>query len=131
MAKRITAIKAYAPRLKLNRTLQTATLSELIQRRTAFNRGEILGLLSELNELIIDHLLRGTPVKIDGLGTFSPAIHLDGSLHVNVRIDRSLIWALNGPEAFKGKVINRRNIGLSAGDLIAQWNRHRSEDPVG
>jgi hypothetical protein len=86
--------------------------------------------LSELNQRTIDHPLHGAPVKIDGLGTSTPAIRIDGSPHLNVRIDRSLIHALDGPGAFKGKVINRRSIGLSSNGLIALWERHHPGDPI-
>jgi hypothetical protein len=128
MAKRITAIKAYAPRLKSYRATQLPTIVELIEQRTNLNASEIRFVIRELHEAILFFGCKGIPVKIDDLGTFTPAIRLDGHLHFNVLVDAALTRRLNYD--FNGTILRRNNIGIRADDLIQQWNTNHPDDPV-
>jgi len=130
MAKRITAIQALTPRIELQGRFVTETMCELISRRTSLNRGEIENVLRVLHENMADALSAGRPVKLDGIGTFTPVIRLNGEFSVNVRVDRELIKDLNKPGRFSGGMRNRPNIGLSADDLVEQWNESHPDDPV-
>ena len=56
-------------------------------------------------------------------------IHIDGFFNLNVCVDRSLVHKLNKQGAVKAEVINRANIGLTADDLVRQWNEHHPDDP--
>ena len=131
MAHRMTAVKTYGPRIDLNATLQTDTICELIEGRTALNTGEIRGMLIELHEALVDALAHGTPVKLDGLGIFIPAMRLDGSMHVALRPDPKLTRGLNAPGRPRCKIINRKSVGCTVDELIARWNAEHPEDPVG
>ena len=130
MAKRITAIARYRPRLKLNDAVDTEMLTNYIARGTALNRGEIRNVLSELNEAIITFASQGTPVYINGIGYFAPSIRLDGSLNVSLRMDPSIRRQLNRPGAFRGEVLNRASIGRTKEELVALWNEEHPDDPV-
>ncbi|MFN2275634.1 MAG: hypothetical protein ACK2TX_12395, partial [Anaerolineales bacterium] len=130
MAKRITAIQALTPRIELEHRWGTDTLCELISRRSSLNRGGIENVLRELHENIAYGLSAGRPVKVDGIGTFTPVIRLNGELSINVRLDRELIRDLNTPGRFTGRVRNRGNIGCTADDLVEQWNALHPDDPV-
>jgi hypothetical protein len=89
-----------------------------------------MNVLIQLHESILFFTQGGHPVKIEGIGTFTPAIHIDGSFNLNVRVDRSLVHKLNKTGAVTSKVINRANIGATADDLIRQWNKNHPHDPV-
>ena len=130
MTKRINAIKALTPRIKLERTAHTEQICNDISRVSSLNAGEINNVLTQLQNAILSYVCRGKPVKLDRLGTFTPTIRLDGSYNLNVRIDRELIKRINIPGGVKADITNKKNIGLSADDLIAQWNALHPDDPV-
>jgi hypothetical protein len=130
MTKRINAIKAYAPSVKLQHRITTDTICEYISRQSSLNSGDIMNVLIHLHESILFFAQGGHPVKLEGIGTFTPTIHIDGSFNLNVRVDRSLVHKLNKQGAVRAKVINRANIGVIADDLVRQWNEHHPDDPV-
>lgn len=69
-------------------------------------------------------------MKVEGLGTFSPSIDLDGNLAISYRPDPALSNGLNIPGIFSGTILNRENIGKTSEELIAMWNEAFPEDQV-
>ena len=130
MANRMTAIGAYRPRLKLNRSVGADELAKYISRGTALNRGEIRNVLTELHDAIVYFNSQGTPVHIEDVGYFTPSIRLTGNLNVNLRLDPAIRHKINLPGIFSGEILNGDNIGLAQEDLIAIWNAANPEDPV-
>lgn len=130
MTKRINAIKTLMPQIELSKTIQVDELAKYISRGTNLNPSEIKFVLDELSNALLFFTGSGQPVKLDGLGTFTPAIRLSGEITINVRVDRELVKGLNQPEAFRGRIRNRANIGRSGDDLVAEWNRAHPGDPV-
>ena len=130
MANRIQAVSTYRPRIKQKGTVSTERLAEFIEGRTALNYGEILNVLMELHVAIRTYCLDGSAVKIEGLGTFSPSIALDGVFKVNCRMDVGIGKAMNVKAAFTGSIVNRNNVGLASEDLVALWNLDHPDDPV-
>lgn len=130
MAKRINAIKALMPQIELNKTIQIDELANYISRGTNLNPGQIKFVLDELNDALLFFTSTGQPIKLDGIGTFTPGIRLNGEFTINVRVDRELINGLNEPAAFKGRIRNRHNIGNSSEQLVEAWNREHPGDPV-
>ncbi|HEY4721516.1 MAG TPA: hypothetical protein VII92_06690 [Anaerolineae bacterium] len=130
MAKLIQAIGAYGPRVELTHTVQTRQLAEYISGRSSLNRGEIEGNLRELCEAIIFFARQGSAVKLEGVGTFTPSIDLEGTFDVGFRLDTAIDGALNVPGAFTGEVTNRENVGKSAADLKALWNADHPTDLI-
>jgi hypothetical protein len=72
----------------------------------------------------------GRAVKVEGLGTFSPSIELDGTLSINFRPDNALNHGINIPGIFTGTIINREFIGLTGDQLVAKWNAENPTDIV-
>jgi hypothetical protein len=130
MAKLIQAITEFGPRLSLGRTAQTAEIAELIAARTSMNPGEIANALSEFQAALLFFAKQGSPVKLEGLGTFTPTIDLEGTLDVGFRLDTAIDGALNVPGAFKGDVHNRENVGKTSAELKALWNTKHPTDPI-
>ncbi len=130
MAARIKAIKALKPRIELARTAGRRDLTEMMMARTGLNEGETLLVQYELRDVLLYFARMGRPVKVEGLGTFTPAVGADGSFHLNFRAEVALKRALNEPGKFWGQLANSKNIGKSADELAAQWNELHPDDPV-
>jgi nucleoid DNA-binding protein len=129
MAKKITAIRTYRPEFKHKSTLQMAQVVEYIARRTGLNTGEILLNVYELRDTIVDAHRNGQAVKIEGLGTFTPTLRMDGSVDVLFRPDVQMLRELNSEELY-ATIINKNNIGKSTEELVAKWNAEHPQDPV-
>ena len=130
MAKLIQAVTEYGPRIALGRTAQTPEISEMIASRTSMNSGEVGNSLSEFKAALLFYAKQGSAVKLEGLGTFTPTIDLEGNFDIGFRLDTGIDGELNVPGAFKGEVINRENIGKSSADLKALWNADHPTDPI-
>ena len=130
MAKKITAIRKYRPEIKREATKQTPQLVEDIAMRTGLNEGEIRFVVYELRDAILDAHRHGQAVKIDGLGTFTPTIRMDGSLDILFRPEADMLRQLNDTTKFYAKILNKSNIGKSVDDLAAQWNLEHPDDPI-
>jgi len=130
MANKIQAINAYAPKIKLGKRAKTDDLVEFIARSTGLNESGVRQVLLELRDTVLFFNLRGQPVQLEGLGTYSPKISLDGTMGVGHRADNALKQGLNKPGAFKGDVKNRENIGKTSDELVALWDAEYPDDPV-
>ena len=130
MASRIEAINAYRPRVMLNPTVKLDQLVDFIAMRTGANKGTVQLALAELNDAVIFFNLQGAPVKIEGLGIYTPSIDLDGDWDCNHRTDQEIVKALNVPGAYQGVVENRGNIGKTVTELVAMWNADHPDDLV-
>jgi hypothetical protein len=130
MAKQIHALNAYRPRIKKGKTLRRSELAEYISGRASINEGTVLNILTELRDAILFWNRQGTGVKLDGLGTYSPEIGLDGKIRVAHYPDVWLKGNLNLEYKFDAKIINRDMIGKTAEDLVARWNEEHPEDPI-
>jgi hypothetical protein len=133
MASRIKAINAYRPRIVLGKRAETDDLVDFIARATALNESGVRQVLLELRDVVVFFNLRGQPVKLEGLGTYTPTIGLDGSLGVGHRADMAIKNQLNVSGKFGGEadnqhpIENRDNIGKTGDELVALWNE---EHPV-
>lgn len=87
-------------------------------------------MLHELKVAVIYFNRRGTPVKLPGLGLFSPSISRDGKFRINVRIDNALRKSINADDAFNGRIINRGNVGLDNESFKAMWDEAHPDDPL-
>ena len=130
MASRIKAIGALRPRIQLGKTVQKAELVRSLARATSLNEGSVDLVIKELRDQIIEYHRTGRAVKIEGLGTWTPNMALDGALDVQYRADGAIISGLNTAGLFTGDVVNRENIGKSGDELTTLWNEQHPEDPV-
>ncbi len=130
MASRIKAIAAYRPKIKLGRTVKMPELLAYIADRTGLNEGELSLAMNEMRDAIAFFTLSGRPVKLEGLGTYTPKIGLDGILGMAHRLSQELKNRLNTPRAFLGVIENLDMIGKTVADIIARWNTEHPDDPV-
>jgi len=108
----------------------TDELVKFIARSTGLNESGVRQVLLELRDATLFYSLQGTPVYLEGLGTYTPKVGLDGTLGVGHRADNKIRQGLNAPGAFSGTIANRESIGKVSDDLVAQWNEAHPDDPV-
>ena len=130
MAHRIKAINAYRPRIEQGNTVQKPELVRAVSRATGIVEGSLDQNIKEVRDHLIEYCRAGRAVKVDGLGTWTPTIGLDGTLDIQYRPDAVFNYGLNIPGVFTGTIINRDYIGKSGDELIAKWNADHPEDPV-
>lgn len=130
MANRLSAIAAYRPRIELGNTVQKVELARYLADRTGLNEGSVELVIKELRDAIIFFNRAGRAVKIEGLGTYTPGIDLEGTFDVQYRADTDLKNGLNARSTFSGTIRYRENIGKSTDDLVALWNKAHPDDPV-
>jgi hypothetical protein len=103
---------------------------DLIAARTGLNEGEVRQVLLEMRDAVLFYNLQGRAVKVEGLGTYTPIVQLDGDFKVGHRADVALKKGLNAPGEFRGEIENRENIGKTGDELVAMWNEEHPDDPV-
>jgi hypothetical protein len=130
MARKITAIRRYRPEIERMPTRQTQEIIEEMCRSTTLSRGVIRNVVAQLQEVLMDNFHEGRAAKLEGLGTFTPTIRMDGSLDVLFRPEPDMLRKLNAKTQLKAKILNKASIGKSADDLVARWNAEHPEDPV-
>ena len=130
MASKIKAIGAYRPRIEQGNTVQKPELLRAASRATGLVEGTLDYGIKEVRDQLIAFMRSGRAVKIEGLGTWTPNIGLDGSMDVQYRADNALNNGLNVPGTFTGTVLNREHIGKTGDELVARWNSEHPEDPV-
>ena len=130
MAPKIKAVNAYRPQIKQGNTVQKAELIRAVSRATSLVEGSVDQAVKEVRDQIIEYCRAGRAVKVEGLGTFSPSIDLEGSLAISFRPDPAFATGLNVPGIFTGTILNRENIGKNSNDLVARWNEEHADDPV-
>lgn len=131
MATKANALAAYRPRIKKGKTADVKDASKIIAGRTSATFGGVLENLMELMFVVTFFLCDGRPLKLPGLGTFNPSISLDGTINVNLRVDREMLSELNKEkEGFKGDIINKDMIGKTYDELVVRWNEEHPDDPI-
>jgi hypothetical protein len=130
MAGRIKAINAYMPSIQLGKRAELSDLVDFIARSTGLNESTIRQVLIELRDSVVFFNLRGQPVQLEGLGTYTPTVDLSGEIGVGHRADTYIKNHLNATGAFKGDIANREYLGKTGDDLVAKWNADHPGDPV-
>lgn len=130
MAQRIQAVNAYRPRIEQGNTVQKAELLRSVSRATSLVEGTVDQTIKELRDQIIEFCRAGRGVKVDGLGTFSPAMDLEGNLSISFRPDSAFAKGLNVPGVFTGTILNRENLGKTSDELVDMWNGEHPDDPI-
>jgi hypothetical protein len=130
MAHRIQVISILRPRIDLGRTVQKPELLRSISHATSLVEGSLDLTIKELRDNIIEICRSGLAVKIEGLGTWTPKLSLDGTLSIQYRPDTALVNALKVPGTFTGRIVHKENIGKAGDELVAQWNEDHPDDPV-
>lgn len=127
---RIKAVAVYNPKIKQGKTVSMKEVVSFISGRTGLNKGPILLALSELQDTILFFVQSGRAVKLDGIGTCTPRIGLDGEISLSILPDKEFKRQLNAPRWFEGEILNKDMIGKTTEDLVDRWNEEHPDDPV-
>jgi len=124
------AVNAYGPRIELNKTAGLKDVSDWGAMRTSSNKGEVLQMLQELSDALLYFANRGTPVKLAGIGTFTPTINRHGERKITFRPDPSLQRGINNDDEFTATVANKASFGLSDSEYRGLWDAGHPDDPL-
>ncbi|MCI6522761.1 MAG: HU family DNA-binding protein [Parabacteroides sp.] len=69
-----------------NGTSNTKTIAKRIQARSSLTAGDIIAVLSELNDVIGEELQNGRQVHINGLGYFAPTLGVEGEVTEDMKL---------------------------------------------
>lgn len=130
MPKEVKAIYAYTPRVKLDRVVGIEDIGSFIAGRSTFNEGMVMNMLMELQAALAHYANMGHPVRLNGVGLFSPRINKNGELGMNFKIDKHLKGKMNLSGEFKGEIVNNDMIGKSVEDMINLWNLEHPDEPI-
>ena len=86
--------------------------------------------IKEMRDQIIVFNRSGRAVKVEGMGTYSPNVGLDGSFDMQYRADTALNNGLNVPGTFTGTIMRREHIGMTGDELVTKWNADHPDDQV-
>ena len=130
MAPKIKAVNALRPRIEQGTTVQKPELLRAASRATGIVEGTLDQSIKELRDQIIEFNRAGRAVKVDGLGTFSPSIDLEGVFSISFRPDTAFAKGLNVPGIVTAPIVNRGNIGKTTDELVMMWNESNPDDQV-
>lgn len=69
-----TGQKEYFPKIVRATTLPTKEIAELLAHRTTLSEAEVYSFLAGLSDFLIERICDSYIVRLEGFGTFSPAI---------------------------------------------------------
>ena len=64
------------PRVLIEHRTNSEEIAQILSKYTSFTKGDILGVISALGEVIASELVAGHVVYLDGIGRFSPSLKL-------------------------------------------------------
>lgn len=128
MANILQAVNAYGPKLELNKTAQLDRVVSWMASRTGINKSEVLMVLQELHEAIIFFNSDGTPVKIPGVGTFTPSVNRSAEIRIGFRADAQLKKAMKYGENYTGRMRNRNGAKLDNAALKEKWDAEHPDN---
>ena len=89
------AYERYVPKMQVETIVGFEKIAEMIEKKSSMSRGDVLGVLAELEEIIFWLLENGHPVNLGLLGTFYPSI---------------TVKSVDSPEKITSKLITRFRI---------------------
>ncbi|MFH2105151.1 MAG: hypothetical protein ABII72_02845, partial [Parcubacteria group bacterium] len=91
---------------------------------------EAMMVFQETSEVILYFCKDGQPVKIPGVGTFTPSMNREGELIINFRADVALKNGINTPSAYEGVIANKERIGWTNEQYKEAWDADHADDPL-
>jgi predicted histone-like DNA-binding protein len=113
----LTDINKKMPRLKLEKPMETRELLKEISERSGFTAGDVIGVIYALSDSLLSCCRNATPLRLEGMGLFSPTIKLDGKVSIRFKPDKHLLQELNRDNNLKNHITNRKNLGKTIDEL--------------
>ena len=87
-------------------------------------------MLMGIAEAVLRFNCQGIPVRLEGLGIFTPSIGRNGDIRHCYRADAKLKRGSNAEGAYTGKIVNGEHIGLDNAGHKALWDPDHPDDPL-
>lgn len=106
--------KGLYPRIIRNQNMDSSALAKRLSKGSPLLKGEMLGCIEQIKTQLIEELLNGNSVSIDGLGTFSL------SAEANRSVDK--------PEEIRAASIHVKSVNFRAApELMSRMKEARFE----
>lgn len=83
----------YIPKMQLEPVVGMEEIAEMVEKKSTMSKGDILGVLSEVESAAAIYLENGHPVKLGMFGTFYPVLEVE-SVDTPEKVNSSLIKRL-------------------------------------
>ncbi len=113
----MTDVNPQLPRIKLKSPVEQRDLIRYIVGSSGLVASDIVAMIYQLRDCLLHYLEDGVPLRLEGIGIFTPTIKLDGTIQIRFRADKSLVKELNQQNYLKKRIVNRKNIGKSLKEL--------------
>lgn len=130
MATLLQAVNQLGPKLELKPTAQLEKVAEWMAMRTGANKSEVMMVFQETSEAILWFCKDGQPVKLPGVGTFTPSIDRHGELLINFRADMALKNGINMPSGYSGVIANSERVAWTNQQYKEAWDEAHPDDPL-
>ncbi len=127
MPEKIQMWRELGPQIILNRPMEPQEVIDMLVETTGQSEGALLGVLAEIDTIVIRALKAGRKVKLPNGLRFRPAGKRNGSLVAHIEFGRRSNKRLNNDPLVKWK--NARHIGLSDEEMVAIWNERHPDNP--
>ena len=128
MAKIVQAVNIYGPKLEHKPTAGLEKVSEWAAMRTGLNKSEVLMSLQEFSDAILNFCKDGTPVKLPGVGTFTPDIDREGNINIGFRADMALKKVIKSVDNYQGVIANKNRIAIDNAAYKQLWDADHPDD---
>ncbi len=99
----------YVPKMQLETVVGVDEIAEMVEKKSTMSKGDILGVLSEVEVAISWMVELGHPVKMQYLGTFYPVLQVS---------------SVNTPEEVSTKLIKRLRCTFKPGKYLKERLKH-------
>lgn len=130
MARIVTAVSAFGPRIRQRSAARTKELAEWISRSCGLNSNQVQLALGELSDAVIFYLAKGMPVSIDGVGRVVVTVSRRGDRRVRmIAAGRVKKWIADN-SYFNASIDNEDRIGWTDADYKAAWDAAHPDNPL-
>lgn len=130
MARIVTAVSAFGPRIRQRSSARTKELAEWISRSCGLNNNQVQLALGELSDAVIFYLAKGMPVSIDGVGRVVVTVSRRGDRRVRmIAAGRVKKWIADN-SYFNASIDNEDRISWTDADYKAAWDAAHPDNPL-
>ncbi len=128
MAEKIQMWRELGPQIVPGSPLDPEEFIEMLVQTTGQSEGSLVGVLAEVDAIIVRALRSGRRVKLPNGLRFRPIGKKDGSIRTKIEYGVRMSKRVNDNSRAQWK--NSKNIGASEDEMIARWNELYPDDPI-
>jgi len=128
MAEKIQMWRELGPQIVPGSPLDPEEFIETLIETTGQSEGALVGVLAEVDTIIVRALRSGRRVKLPNGLRFRPIGKKDGSIRTKIDYGVRMNRRVNNNPRAEWK--NSKNIDISEDEMIAQWNELHPDDPI-